>query len=51
MCIRDRAKRDGYTLCRAEDYLAVLVPTDRVTVGRWMQVTYRSVDGAFMLVE
>ena len=45
------AKRDGYTLCRAEDYLAVLVPTDRVTVGRWMQVTYRSVDGAFMLVE
>ena len=45
------AKRDGYTLCRAEDYLAVLVPTERVLTGEWMKVDYSGVDGDFMLVE
>jgi len=45
------AKREGYTVCRAEDYLAVLVPSEKVEVGKWMQVTYQSVDNGFMLVE
>jgi len=38
------SKRDGYTLCRAEDYLSVLVPTDKVCSGKWMRVEYQSVE-------
>lgn len=45
------SKREGFTLCRAEDYLAVLVPTERIKLGSWMQITYKAVDGDFMLVE
>jgi len=45
------SKREGMTLCRAEDYLAVLVPTDRVALGRWLEIRYKAVDGEFMLVE
>lgn len=44
------AKRDGYTLCRAEDYLAVLVPSERVTLGRWSKVEYDSVDNGYLIV-
>ena len=45
------SKREGFTLCRAEDYLAVLVPTEQIQLGAWMQITYKSVDGEFMLVK
>ena len=45
------AKREGYTVCRAEDYLAVLVPSEKVEVGKWMKVKYQSVDSGFMLVD
>ncbi len=43
------SKRDGYTMCRAEDYLAVLVPTTDVTMGQWSQVFYEAIDGEFLL--
>jgi len=46
-----RAKREGYMLCRAEDYLAVLVPQESLALGRWQQVQYQGVDGDFMLAE
>lgn len=45
------AKRDGYTLCRAEDYLAVLVPSEQVTKGIWLNVTYLEEDGEFLRAE
>jgi len=45
------AKRAGFTVCRAEDYLAVLVPSERIVKGQWMRVTYCAVDADFMLVE
>ncbi|NND00374.1 MAG: MiaB/RimO family radical SAM methylthiotransferase, partial [Gammaproteobacteria bacterium] len=34
------ARHEGYTLCRAEDYLAVLVPTNRSVAGKWCKVEY-----------
>ena len=43
------SKREGYTLCRAEDYLAVLVPNSKISRGQWTQVTYIAVDGDYML--
>ncbi len=46
-----QSKKVGYTICRAEDYLAVLVPSGEVKVGKWIEVTYKSVEGGFMLVE
>ena len=45
------SKQEGMTLCRAEDYLAVLVPSERISVGRWLEVQYKAVDDEFMLVE
>ncbi len=45
------AKREGFTLCRAEDYLAVLVPTDQIRQGEWLKVTYQAVDGELMIAE
>lgn len=44
------AKREGYTLCRAEDYLAVLVPSERVTLGRWSRVRYDTIDNGYLVV-
>ena len=37
------AKRDGYMLCRAENYLPVLVPIEHVSKGCWCEVTYQSI--------
>lgn len=45
------AKRDGYTLCRAEDYLAVLVPSEQVVKGQWCRVNYLRVDGDFLVAD
>ena len=45
------SKREGYTMCRAEDYLAVLVANSEVTMGQWLQVSYSAVDGEFLLGE
>lgn len=43
------AKRAGYTLCRAEDYLPVLVPTESVKLGIWCQFRYRAVDNGYLI--
>lgn len=43
------AKREGYSLCRAEDYLAVLVPSDLLEIGKWSKVDYQAVDGEYLI--
>jgi len=45
------AKRNGYTMCRAEDYLAVLVPESEVSRGRWQQVVYTAVEGEYLVAQ
>ena len=44
-----QAKREGYTLCRAEDYLAVLVPSTQIRKGQWQSVAYQSIDGDYLI--
>jgi len=44
------SKRDGYVMCRSEDYLPCLVPENQVQMGRWLQVKVASVEGEFLLV-
>jgi hypothetical protein len=45
------AKREGYTMCRAEDYLAVLVCSDQVTKGVWQKVSLQRLDGEYLVGE
>lgn len=45
------AKRQGYTLCRAEDYLAVLVPNEQIVRGKWLKVSYLRQDDEFLIAE
>ena len=45
------SKREGFSLCRAENYLAALVPTEGLISGRWQKVRYTSVDGDYLLAE
>jgi threonylcarbamoyladenosine tRNA methylthiotransferase MtaB len=44
-----QAKREGYTMCRSEDYLAVLVPSDQVRKGQWQKVLLTQVEGEYLL--
>jgi len=43
------SKREGYTMCRAEEYLAVLVPSSQVTQGQWLKVSYETIEGEFLV--
>jgi len=45
------ARDDGLTVCRAEDYLAALVPSQSVQKGHWLKVKYTQVDGDYLLAE
>lgn len=45
------SKREGFTHCRAEDYLEVLVPSEQVTKGVWQRIRYQSIDDGFMLAK
>jgi len=45
------AKKTGFTVCRAEDYLAVLVPTDQIRKTKWVKVRYKAVENKFLLAE
>lgn len=45
------AQREGYTMCRAEDYLAVLVPSEQIETGRWMQVQYTGIDNGNLIAD
>ena len=45
------AKRDGYKMCRAEDYLAVLVPENMVQQGSWTQVRYESIQDGYLIAK
>lgn len=39
------AKQDGFSLCRAEDYMSVLVQSSQVERARWQKVRYTDVSG------
>jgi len=45
------AKKADFTLCRAENYLAVLVPTQNVQQGRWLRVEYTAVEGDYLVAQ
>jgi len=45
------AKKEGFTLCRAEDYLAVLVPSSQVSAGKWVEVRYTNIENDFLLAQ
>jgi threonylcarbamoyladenosine tRNA methylthiotransferase MtaB len=45
------SKLDGFTVCRAEDYLAVLVLTSDICRGQWQQVSYTAVRDEFLIAE
>jgi threonylcarbamoyladenosine tRNA methylthiotransferase MtaB len=42
------AKRAGYMLCRAENYLPVLVPSDQVSKGSWCKVSYQTLENGHL---
>ena len=42
------AKKDGYMLCKAENYLPVLVPNKGLVQGRWCYVEYVSCKNDFL---
>lgn len=44
-----KAQKPGFTLCRAEDYLAVLVPETQVEQGKWVKVLYESLENEFLV--
>ena len=45
------AKKPGFMLCRAEDYLAVLVPEKQVIQGKWQKVRYTGLESEFLIAE
>lgn len=45
------AKKEGFTLCRAEDYWAVLVPSEQVEQGKWVKVCYKGIEKDFLLAK
>lgn len=49
------AKREGYTLCRAEDYIASLieqnVEQNEFEVGVWQQVVYDRVENGYLIAQ
>jgi len=46
-----KSKWTGFTHCRAEDYLEVLVPSDKVSKGVWQQIRYQSIHNGLLLAE
>lgn len=44
-----KAQKPGFMLCRAEDYLAVLVPEAQVEQGKWVKVLYESLENEFLV--
>ena len=45
------SKQEGFVLCRAEDYLAVLVPVERVSFGKWTNVKLVAVKNGYLIAE
>jgi threonylcarbamoyladenosine tRNA methylthiotransferase MtaB len=43
------AQKEGYTLCRAEDYQAVLVPNSLALAGKWVKVKYNKVESNILV--
>lgn len=45
------AQREGFVLCRSEDYFPCLVQQDRVQQGQWLEVSYAALEGDYLLAE
>lgn len=43
------AKKNGFMMCRAEDYLEVLVPQELVKQGVWVQVRYKAIEKGYLI--
>ena len=46
-----KAKRDGYMMCRSEDYLSVLVPENDAPIGRWQAIQYTDISDGFLIAK
>ena len=44
-----KAQKPGFMMCRAEDYLAVLVPETQVEQGKWVKVVYKAIENEFLV--
>ncbi|GHA09170.1 hypothetical protein GCM10008090_18900 [Arenicella chitinivorans] len=44
-----KAQKAGFMVCRAEDYLAVLVPEAQVEQGKWVKVVYQALENEFLV--
>ena len=44
-----KAQKAGFMMCRAEDYLAVLVPETQVEQGKWVKVVYEAIENEFLV--
>ena len=45
------AKKEGFTVCRAEDYLSVLVPSEKLERGKWLEVRYKAVENDMLVAK
>ena len=45
------AKKQGYYMCRAENYLSVLVPEVSVKQGVWMRVRYEKLEEGYLIAK
>jgi len=45
------AKKEGFTVCRAEDYLSVLVPSEKLERGKWLEVCYKAVENGMLVAK
>lgn len=43
------AKKQGYFIARAEDYLSVLIDAEQLELAKWQKVQYKRVDGAYLV--
>ena len=46
-----KSKLEGFNLCRAEDYLAVLVPSSQIKEAQWQKVRYIDIAGERLVAQ
>jgi threonylcarbamoyladenosine tRNA methylthiotransferase MtaB len=45
------AKQAGFSLCRGEDYVEVLVPSEQVALGKWQKVLIKDYSDGLLIAE
>lgn len=45
------AKREGFVMCRSEDYLPCLIASNSISMGKWIQVEVTGIDGEYLVAE